>query len=134
MNEICKAGIFCDLRPVAQDLFQSRVQSGDIALVIALRQSERRAFEKRTEFRSRIWRCPCELSNSAHTPNFARDDSRKEPLIPWPATLVFLKWDLRWGLGPSQIPFRAHYRELALRLLRADVTKTGIIFVENFAR
>jgi hypothetical protein len=41
MNEICKAGSFCDPRPVAQDLFQSRVQSGDIALAIALRQSDR---------------------------------------------------------------------------------------------
>jgi hypothetical protein len=39
---------------------------------------------------------------------------------------------IRLGLRPGQIPFRGNYRERGLRLLRADVTKTGIFSVENF--
>ena len=65
---------------------------------------------------------------------FARDGSRKESVFPSPTTLVFPKWEFGLGLRPKQISFRAHYRERSRSLLRADVTKTGNLSVENFCR
>ena len=48
MNEICKTQRPCVPHPAAEELFQRRIQSCDIALTVALRQSERCAVEKRT--------------------------------------------------------------------------------------
>ena len=46
MNEIRKTQRPCVPRPVAEELFQRRIQSCDIALTVALRQSERCAVRK----------------------------------------------------------------------------------------
>src|SRR5579862_19643 len=64
---------------------------------------------------------------------FARDHSRKKPVSQSLEPLVFLKWEFGLGFSLKQIPVRAHYRELGGSLLRADVTKTGNLSVENFS-
>jgi hypothetical protein len=52
MNEIRKRQRSCVPRPTTEELFQRWIQSCDIALTVALCESERRVFEKRTGFRS----------------------------------------------------------------------------------
>ena len=61
----------------------------------------------------------------------ARNDSRKESVIPSAETLVFLKWEFA-AVRSNTYPISSHYRKLGLRLKRADVTKAGFFSVENF--
>ena len=51
------------------------------------------------------------------------------PIIPSPETLVFLKWEFAVAAGAQlQSHFEPHSREATQCLLRADATKTGILF------
>jgi len=63
--------------------------------------------------------------------HFARNNSRKELLIPSPKTLVFLKWESA-TVQSNTYPISSHYRKIGERLRRADVTKAGFFSVENF--
>ena len=63
---------------------------------------------------------------------FARNDSRKESVIPSAETLVFLKWEFAAAQSNTD-PISSHYRKMGQRLKRADVTKVGFFSVENFA-
>src|SRR5436305_9358548 len=64
---------------------------------------------------------------------FARNDSQKEWVIPSPDTLVFPKWEFGSQIRCNPTLFEAHYRESRVGLLRADVTKTRFLSVENFS-
>jgi len=71
-----------------------------------------------------------EIQRQRSYPYFARNDSRKEPVIPSVETLVFLEWEFAMIRRDSN-PTSSHYRESGQCLIRADVTEERIFSVEN---
>ena len=111
MNKVPEAQRSRNACAAAEHLFQRRIERGDVALALALRQAKGRVLKEKdpVPFSNPEW--STSILQQRSYAYFARDDSRKEPVSRSLETLVFLKWEFADALRSIQIPFRAHYTE-----------------------